>query len=70
MTLSKEDITYCDQAVELEQECSAGARPGPGDHCIRCQHTRGVHAPHCRIEKGCDCEEFVERQLSFLGGAR
>lgn len=29
------------------------------DRCVWCQHTRGVHRPHCRIEAGCSCKEFA-----------
>ena len=60
MKLSKEDIAYCDQAVELEQECSAGAvtrcrftpfifqcvyrAHGDGKHCLA--HYLGRAWPH------------------------
>lgn len=41
----------------IEYSASQYVKEQPGDRCLRCQHTRGVHAPDCRLD--CDCKEFV-----------
>mgnify|MGYP001597194718 CR=1 FL=1 len=49
----------CDSALQAAAPLRPEERGGTADRCLRCHHTRGVYKPHCRLESGCDCKEFV-----------